>query len=101
MKFIPLEIIILIENLLRNSVTAHADKVKISWDIKERPILIYRDNGNGISDDVLEHIFDYRFSTTGGGGLGMCHIKDILQNMNGIIDINNKLTIGVEFKISF
>lgn len=78
MKFVPLEIIIIIENLLRNSIDAKADKVKITWDIGEHPILIYRDNGNGISDDILKHIFDYRFSTTGGGGLGMCHIKDIV-----------------------
>ncbi len=101
MKFIPLEIIIIIENLLRNSITAHANTVNISWDIKEKPVLIYRDNGDGISDAILEHIFEYRFSTTGGGGLGMCHIKDILQNMNGMIEVNNKLVKGVEFKISF
>ncbi len=91
MKFVPLEIIIIIENLLRNSIDAKADKVKITWDIGEHPILIYRDNGNGISDDILKHIFDYRFSTTGGGGLGMCHIKDIVQKMNGKIIVNNKL----------
>lgn len=101
MKFVPLEIIIIIENLLRNSIDAKADKVKITWDIGEHPILIYRDNGNGISDDILKHIFDYRFSTTGGGGLGMCHIKDIVQKMNGKIIVNNKLKKGVEFKISF
>ncbi len=58
MKFIPLEIIIIIENLLRNSIAAHADNVKISWDIKEKPTLIYRDNGDGISDDILEHLFE-------------------------------------------
>lgn len=101
MRFIPLEIIIIIENLLRNSITAHADTVNISWEINEKPVLIYRDNGDGISDAILEHIFEYRFSTTGGGGLGMCHIKDILQNMNGMIEVNNKLAKGVEFKISF
>lgn len=100
-KFIPLEIIILIENLLRNSLSAHADKVNISWDIQDRPTMIYRDNGDGISDEVLNQIFEYRFSTTGGGGLGMCHIRDILQKMNGKVEVNNKLAKGVEFKISF
>ena len=100
-KFIPLEIIILVENLLRNSLSAHADNVKIAWDIQERPTMIYRDNGDGISDEVLNQIFEYRFSTTGGGGLGMCHIRDILQKMNGKVEVNNKLAKGVEFKISF
>ena len=63
--------------------------------------MVYRDNGKGIKSSILDRIFDYRFSTTGGGGLGMCHIKDIVQNMNGNIIVNNQLDKGVEFKISF
>ena len=101
MRFIPIEIIIVLENLLRNSYDAGADTAYISWEFDQKPIMIYRDNGKGIKSSILDRIFDYRFSTTGGGGLGMCHIKDIVQNMNGNIIVNNQLDKGVEFKISF
>ncbi|MBO5677689.1 MAG: ATP-binding protein [Bacteroidaceae bacterium] len=101
MRFIPIEIIIVLENLLRNSYDAGADTAYISWEFDQKPIMVYRDNGKGIKSSILDRIFDYRFSTTGGGGLGMCHIKDIVQNMNGNIIVNNQLDKGVEFKISF
>lgn len=101
MRFIPIEIIIVLENLLRNSYDAGADTAYISWEFDHKPIMVYRDNGKGIKSSILDRIFDYRFSTTGGGGLGMCHIKDIVQNMNGNIIVNNQLDKGVEFKISF
>lgn len=101
MRFIPIEIIIILENLLRNSSDAGADTAYISWEFDQKPIMVYRDNGKGIKSSILDRIFDYRFSTTGGGGLGMCHIKDIVQNMNGNIIVNNQLDKGVEFKISF
>lgn len=101
MRFIPIEIIIILENLLRNSYDAGASIACISWEFDERPVMVYRDNGKGIKSNILDRIFDYRFSTTGGGGLGMCHIKDIIQSMNGNIIVNNQLDKGVEFKISF
>lgn len=101
MRFVPIEIIIVLENLLRNSYDAGADTAYISWEFDQKPIMVYRDNGKGIKSSILDRIFDYRFSTTGGGGLGMCHIKDIVQNMNGNIIVNNQLDKGVEFKISF
>ena len=59
------------------------------------------DDGDGILDEILPHIFDYRFSTTGGGGIGLYYAKEIVSKMRGKIIVNNKKSSGVEFIISF
>lgn len=102
MKFIPIEMIIVLDNLFSNSQKANATVINIFWEKTDNHIKFhFIDNGNGISDENLPHIFDFRFTTTKGGGLGLYHIKDIIQKMKGEIVVNNKKDKGVEFIIIF
>lgn len=107
LEFSPLDMIIVIDNLLNNSKTSyehlHINNMKIDfqWIYNDKLVLKYRDYAEGISDDILPRIFDYRFSTTSGGGLGLFHTKDILTKMGASIEVNNKVPQGVEFIISF
>ena len=101
-SFAPIEIVVILDNLLNNSEKAHARNVILKWFETSSYInLKYEDDGDGISDSILPHIFDYRFSSTGGGGLGLYHIKEICRRMNVEIKVDNHKTKGVEFVFSF
>ncbi len=69
---------------------------------QDRSILIISDNGGGVPDDVLPHIFDPYFTTKGpdkGTGIGLYMSKVIIeQNMNGRLTACNSEE-GAEFKI--
>ncbi|WP_026486221.1 sensor histidine kinase [Caldanaerobius polysaccharolyticus] len=56
--------------------------------------------GSFIPDDIIEHIFDYGFSTKGreGRGIGLYTAKSLLAARNGSIEAVN-LDDGVEFRI--
>lgn len=58
-------------------------------------MIILKDSGNGISDDIINHIFEPYFTTkhqSQGTGLGL-HItyQIITDNMNGSIKVNNEV----------
>lgn len=102
MSFRPLEIIFVIDNLLNNSYKAKSHNVIISWNKhNDNSIcLSITDDGKGINDDIIDKVFDFGFTTTDGSGIGLFHVKDIIENkMKGKITINNKLNKGVEFTI--
>lgn len=103
LSFKPIEIIIILDNLLNNSFKAKAKKVQLVWekDKDNKPVLHVIDDGIGISDKNLSKIFDFRFTTTNGSGLGLYHTKDVIEKMGGSISVNNKLKKGVEFVIKF
>ncbi len=102
--FQPIEIVIILDNLLNNSFKAKAQKVDLIWE-KSNPselILHFVDDGKvKILDKNLDKIFEFRFSTTNGSGLGLYHTKQVLERMGGSISVNNKLEKGVEFILKF
>lgn len=100
-RFVPIEMIIVIDNLLSNSGKAGAQNATIKWELEGNSLLLhYADDGHGIKQETIPHIFEYRFSTTGGGGLGLYYIKEIINKMKGSIVVENNKTKGVEFIIT-
>lgn len=102
-KINPVEMIIVLDNLLSNSTKHGASKVKILWSKLDSGVkLSFSDNGNGIADNILDNIFDFGFTTSRrGSGIGLYHVKEIIESLNGSIEVNNKLNKGVEFIIFF
>jgi signal transduction histidine kinase len=102
-SFRPIEIIIILDNLLNNSLKAKAKNVKIVWvGISKSEIELHViDDGIGIPDKNKEKVFDPRFTTTNGSGLGLFHTKEVIKKMGGNILVNNKLKQGVEFILKF
>jgi signal transduction histidine kinase len=103
-KFNPIDMIIVLDNMISNSFKNNASEVEISWIKSEdnSVILSFKDNGDGIKDNVINNIFDFGFSTSRrGSGLGLYHVKEIIEKLKGKIEVNNKLKKGVEFLISF
>jgi len=59
------------------------------------------DNGVGISDENLEHIFEPFYTTKGkyGTGLGLSITYGIVQKLGGNISIKSKLGEGTRFSV--
>ncbi|MCW3084965.1 MAG: hypothetical protein JWP12_2331 [Bacteroidetes bacterium] len=59
------------------------------------------DNGNGIADEVLDKIFMPNFTTkTGGMGLGLAMVKNIVETANGRIWFETKSNVGSTFYVA-
>jgi signal transduction histidine kinase len=102
-EFKPIEISILIDNLVSNSIRAKANKFDIIFqkDSEGRLNIIFSDDGNGIKDENLNKIFNFGFTTTSGSGLGLYHIKQIVDKLGVHVLVNNKILKGVQFILIF
>ena len=56
------------------------------------------DNWRKVSD--LNSLFEFgKGFTTTGSGVGLYHIKDIVEKMQGVVSINDKNTLGFELNM--
>lgn len=105
-------------NLLSNAIKYTRNDGKVSFTVEQLPVPVgafvnYRftvaDNGIGMSEDFLAHIFEHfsreRTSTVSGiqgTGLGMSIVKRLVDLLGGTIDIKSKTgqgtTITVDLK---
>ncbi len=104
-------------NLLSNSVKYTGAGGTVSMRIMEKPgapagyanyEFRVRDNGIGMSPEFIEHIFEpfereknSTISRIQGTGLGMAITKNIVDMMNGSIEVKSELGVGTEFTVSF
>lgn len=102
-RFEPIKIIIIIDNLISNSLKADAQNISINWSETDNEILLnFMDDGIGIKEKNIPFIFNYRFTTTDGGGLGLFHVKNIMeQDFCGNIEFVRQHISGAVFKIIF
>ena len=104
LKFRPLEVIILIDNLFHNAHKANAKNMSIVVSQEDNNLIIeFNDDGDGIPAGYLEKIFDYGVTTTDGTGLGLYHAKEIAKKLNADIFARNtpngaSFTLKVEKK---
>jgi signal transduction histidine kinase len=69
----------------------------ISRLANKRVEIVVRDNGNGISEEILQRLFEPLFSTKGFGvGLGMPIVRKIMQLHDGDIEIHTQPGQGTE-----
>jgi signal transduction histidine kinase len=102
-KFNPIDLIIVLDNLISNSLKHGAVAIKLTWSrVDGETRLSFTDDGNGIDDNIIDNVFDFGFTTSRrGSGIGLYHVKEIINKLNGKIEVNNKIDRGVEFLISF
>lgn len=100
-----------LENIFVNLIVNSIDAFKVQGVASERNILIavrseddvvvirFKDNAGGVSDDVIEHIFE-PFVTTKpvghGTGLGLSFVLGVVRNWGGAISVQNR-DAGAEF----
>ncbi|MGZ4047944.1 MAG: ATP-binding protein [Bacteroidia bacterium] len=93
-------------NLIKNAIQSIPEDKKGIIDIlltnnNNQIVVSIKDNGSGINDDVVDKIFVPNFTTkTGGMGLGLAMVKNIIETANGRIWFETKNTKGTTFHIS-
>ncbi|MDE7044366.1 MAG: response regulator, partial [Acetatifactor sp.] len=72
-----------------------------------RTHVIVKDNGTGMSDEFVKHVFDSysradskRVHKTEGAGLGMAITKHIVDAMEGTITVDSELNKGTQFHVT-
>jgi len=86
-------------DIAMNSVKAEANliEIKIEESIKNNFIKItIKDNGKGMSKEVLKHVTNPFFTTrtTRKVGLGIPMLKEACERCNGYLEINSELGVG-------
>lgn len=100
--FRPLEVAMVIDSLISNSVKAGATKVWFSSGEDEEDLIIrVRDNGKGIKESIRAKIFEMGFTTSNGSGLGLHHARNIIHEMKGAILLSSRSDGSAEFILRF
>lgn len=103
-----LRIRIIISNLLSNAIK-YSDSSKPEMFIVIKTYtqdgfnkIEISDNGLGIKNDNIEHIFEMYFGTdrNKGSGLGLYIVKEAVENIRGNISVFSELNIGSKFTIA-
>ena len=99
-KFRPIEINILVDNLFSNSKKAGATEFKVGIKRQNNNVVIsFSDNGKGIEENKLKDIFKYGYTTSEGSGIGLFHVKEIIQRIGGKLEIESEVKKGTTIKI--
>lgn len=78
----------ILDNLINNSKKARASKIEIEFKKNNNNLLVYfKDNGIGIPKPDRNKIFNFGFTTTGGSGLGLTHIRETLEKIDACIEL--------------
>ncbi|MCQ2593159.1 MAG: ATP-binding protein [Treponema sp.] len=95
----------LIDNALdsMNMDTSKTEK-ELSLGIYTRPdelLIIVKDTGSGIPDELKYKIFENGFSTKGEGrGIGLYHTKQLITSLGGSITFESQVGIGTCFMVN-
>lgn len=98
-KFDSASIGVIMDNIASNSLKAHADSLEISFSETSNNIEIaFSDNGTGLNRNIDPNIlFEWGVSTTEsrqGFGIGLYHIKLLVTEMQGLVQIDMAYTAG-------
>lgn len=107
LKADPAGLAILASNLISNAIQ-HGGHVEVSCQRQgDTAFFTVRDDGPGIAEADLPHIFDRfyradqaRTSTSGHTGLGLAIAKAIVENHTGSIQVNSAASEGACFEVS-
>jgi two-component system nitrogen regulation sensor histidine kinase NtrY len=95
-------------NLIKNAFQAFDEQtnriveVTATLSEKSRPIIIVKDNGNGIDEEAMEKIFIPFFTTKkSGSGIGLSLSRQIMRKHQGTLSVKSKVDEGTEFQMKF
>ncbi|MBN2797433.1 MAG: HAMP domain-containing histidine kinase [Clostridia bacterium] len=94
----------LIRNTLQHGFKNLKNKtIKIAIKTEKQVLIIeYTDNGHGISEDDLPHLFKplYKFSSSKAPTFGLSALKNLISEMSGNIACQSTLNVGTTFFIN-
>ncbi len=100
--FRPIEVTMLVDNLIDNAGKAGAKNVAVSISQRMDKIAIeFSDDGDGVPSEFQpEELFEKGITTTAGSGIGLSHARQIVHDLKGEIDISGHAN-GASVRISF
>ncbi|MDA8412491.1 MAG: ATP-binding protein [Desulfobacteraceae bacterium] len=103
MRFKPIDIAIVFDNLASNSARARAKRfdVHLSHPSENELLIDITDDGPGLSKEVQppDKIFERGVTTTNGSGLGLYHVKQTVVQLNGDISLRRGAEKGFALRI--
>jgi PAS domain S-box-containing protein len=88
-------------NLINNAIKhSGRDDVKIDVETYAKEgwgVLVVRDNGKGIPDELKEKIFDEGFSAGSGTGMGLSIVKKMVELYGGSVEVRDNEPSGAVF----
>ena len=104
MRFKPIDASIIVDNLVSNAKRAKASRIKFELSAIDKRGLLIRvtDNGRGLAAGTNKaRIFEMGYTTTQGSGLGLYHVRQVLGEIGGSIELEeNEKTKGMTFVIT-
>nr|WP_320009818.1 response regulator [uncultured Desulfobulbus sp.] len=95
----------IIDISLRETETGRAEQLRYHNLAPGRyVVLTVKDNGRGMSSEMLERIFDPFFTTREvgeGSGMGLSVLHGIIVSHDGVIDVNSEVGKGAAFTVFF
>jgi signal transduction histidine kinase len=96
-------------NIIKNGIEHTRESGEVKIELTENPIyrrVIIQDNGEGIREEDLPHIFKrfYKARTSSKSesvGIGLALAKSIVEAHNGIIEVQSKIGEGAKFIVTF
>jgi signal transduction histidine kinase len=94
--FRPIEVGIVIDNLVSNAVKARALRVVFFIEVSKKPkpqlAVTVADDGVGWphSLDPLVRVFEKGVTTTDGSGLGLYHVKQVVEGLGGLVEVHRE-----------
>ncbi|MEM7078783.1 MAG: ATP-binding protein [Pseudomonadota bacterium] len=93
-------------NLILNARDAVEDQgyIKCGYTITGKTLIVsVTDNGAGIDEDHLDHIFEPYFTTKAekGTGMGLASVDQLVRAMQGEIKVESTAGLGTSFDITF
>ena len=104
MRFKPIDASIIVDNFISNAKRAKASHIRFELSPIEKRGLRIRvtDNGHGLASGTNKaRIFEMGYTTTNGSGLGLYHVRQVLSEIGGSIELeDNQGKKGAAFVIT-
>ncbi len=102
LKFNPIDYSIIVDNFVSNAKKAKASWVRFELRPLDKAGLLIRvsDNGRGLPPGTNPNrIFEMGYTTTQGSGLGLYHVRQLLGEIGGSVELEESTPKGTSFLI--
>jgi len=95
-----------VQNLISNARDALVDSCDVTLEggiMDGRPVILVTDSGKGMDEETMKNVFKPFFTKgkSGGTGLGMAIVENIVEGHDAQIQIESELGVGTTFRIQF